>query len=148
MFGLFKTKPEGMTRERAEAIINAYGAVMMNDNNTISDERDLPFSRGEIKEAIRFGIAASVDPQSIDMLKTGYVILSQFLLLNDQERVTLRQQRDWEGRAVDPSALTREDATEWANHRQAHARLQSRVEANAMTAAHEIEQFLKIGEKL
>lgn len=142
MFGLFRKKPKGMTRERAEAIINAYGAVMMREASTVSDERDLPFTKAEIKEAILFGIAATADPKMIDMLKAGYVTLADYLLLNDDDRIVLRQQREWASRVVNPASLTRDEAKAWIEHQQSWKRLLSRVEANAYIATHEIDQFM------
>ena len=136
VFGLFKPKP--MTATEAETIINAYGAVMMAKPTVIADQRDLPYSKEKIKEALRIGIASTTDPKLIDMLKAGYVTLADFLLLTDDERFVLKQQSILEGAGFDPANATLIEVKRWIAHYAAYRPLVSRVEANAWIAAHEI----------
>lgn len=137
MFG-WTRKPKSMTATEAEAIINAYGGVIMAKPMVIADERDLPYSKEKIKEAIRIGIASTTDPKMIDMLKFGYVTLADFLLLTDDERFVLKQQAILEEAGFDPANATLVEVKRWIEHYAAYRPLMSRVEANAWIAAHEI----------
>lgn len=138
MFGLFKSKPKAMTKERAEAIINAYGAILMKHPNMVTDENELPFDREEIKEALRFGIAAADDPAMIDMFKAGYVTLGDFLRLTDEERFVVKQQSILQEAGFDPTNATLAEVKKWVAHYAAYRPLMSRVEANAFILAHEV----------
>lgn len=137
MFG-WTRKPKSMTATEAEAIINAYGATIMAKPHPVADERNLPYSKDKIKEAIRIGIASTTDPKMIDMLKAGYVTLADFLLLTDDERFVMKQQAILEEAGFDPSNATLVEVRRWIEHYAAYRPLVSRVEANAWIAAHEI----------
>lgn len=90
MFGLFRTKPHSITPKKAEDIINAYGAVMMRKPTMVCDERDLPFSKAEIKEAIRVCLRlVGSDTDSADQLRAGYIALADYQPLTSQERAVV-----------------------------------------------------------
>jgi len=76
MFGLFKSKPEIMTPQRAEKVATAFGKVMMDKPTMVCDERDLPYSKAEIKEAIKVWLRIEPRPQVVDMLKASFVSLA------------------------------------------------------------------------
>lgn len=95
MFGLFKTKAAAMTPDRAEKIINAFGGVISSNRATIADEGVLPHSKAEIKEAIRFCLRLTDDPQTVEQLKVGYVLLSDFMPLTAQEKAVVARHAEW-----------------------------------------------------
>lgn len=109
MFGLFKSKPEVMTPQRAEKIVTAFGKTMMDKPTMVCDERSLPFSKAEIKEAIKVWLKIEPRKDVAEMLKASYVSLADYLPLTVQEKATVarfdasnRQMPD----TTDPAALT------------------------------------------
>lgn len=109
MFGLFKTKPQSMSPERAEKIVNEYGAAMMKKPTMVTDERSLPHSKADIKEAIRILVRLTADdPTFVDQLRAGYVSLADFQPLTSREKAIVAQ-FDASARAMpdmsDPKAL-------------------------------------------
>lgn len=92
MFGLFKPKPQIMTPQRAEKVVNAYGKLMMDNPVMVGDERDLPYSKAEIKEAIKVWLKIEPRKEVAEMLKASYVSLADYLPLTPQERFSLNRQ--------------------------------------------------------
>lgn len=92
MFGLFKPKPQIMTPQRAEKVVRAFGKLMMDKPSVIGDERDLPYSKAEIKEAIKVWLKVEPRKEVAEMLKASYVSLADYLPLTPQERLMLSRQ--------------------------------------------------------
>ena len=90
MFGLFK--PKVMTSQRAEKVVRAFAKLMMDKPSMVADERDLPFSKPEIKEAIKVWLRIEPRAEVQNMLKASYVSLADYLPLTVQERASLTRQ--------------------------------------------------------
>lgn len=67
-----------MTPERAETIIQAYGAILETrapSPGCVADVTKLPFSKQEIKDALVLGLKTTTNPQTRDLLKIGCIHL-------------------------------------------------------------------------
>lgn len=87
---LFARKP--MTREKAEGIIQAYGAATMKFPHQVCDERELPYSKADIKEALLIGLNAAHavgDKATVKLMREGFLGLGDWIKLNDNERSIL-----------------------------------------------------------
>ena len=64
--------------EQAQSIIRAYGPVLEEKGQKqlyVSDESKLPYPKEQIKKAILIALIISNDPDTKEMLKTGYLSL-------------------------------------------------------------------------
>ena len=64
--------------EQAESIIRAYGPVLEEKGRKqlyVSDESKLPYPKEQIKTAIIIALIVANDPDTKEMLKTGYLSL-------------------------------------------------------------------------
>lgn len=91
MFGMFKSKPEVMTPQRAEKVVTAFGKTMMEKPTMVCDERSLPYSKAEIKEAIKVWLKIEPRAEVADMLKASYVSLADYLPLTPAERQIVKR---------------------------------------------------------
>ena len=89
MFGLFKPKPRIMTPQRAEKVVTAFGKCMMDKPTMICDELDLPYSKAEIKEAIKVWLKIEPRKEVAEMLRASYVSLADYLPLTPREKATV-----------------------------------------------------------
>ncbi len=72
---------EHMNAAEAEAIIRAYGAVLVNSApppGTVADKSRLPVSKSMLKEAIMFALGATKDPIQKSHLRIAYLQLADF----------------------------------------------------------------------
>jgi hypothetical protein len=70
-----------MTAEQAVHIIQAYGGVLEKSAPTpgcVADVKKLPFPKAQISEAILIGLRSTSDPKMQEMLKAGFVELSNW----------------------------------------------------------------------
>ncbi|MEJ0012943.1 MAG: hypothetical protein WDM94_10015 [Bauldia sp.] len=76
-----------MDLKRVEMIVNAYGAVLMENAGTgvLRDIASLPASKGEIKSAVIAALGFTKDPEMRRQLAAGYVSLADFQPLSDAE---------------------------------------------------------------
>ena len=77
-----------------EMIVNAYGAVLA-EGTAIGNVRDinsLPYSKDEIKRALKFALNVTTDKGMRESLRTGYVSLADFQQLSDAE---VRALQEW-----------------------------------------------------
>jgi hypothetical protein len=126
-----------MSDARVEQIINAYGAAM-DKPNAIGDERDLPYSKEEIKEAIRRSIPVQ-DEGMKDMLRAAYVCLADFLPLTNEERQTVQQHNILLAAGIDPQNVTEQELKRFTDHFEKWTDLTSRVAADAAVLRAELD---------
>ena len=75
------TTSPAMSRQTAEKIIQAYGAVLQTQAPTpgcVADTSKLPFPKEKIKAALIIGLKATTDQQTKEMLKVGYIQLADW----------------------------------------------------------------------
>jgi len=75
------TRDIPMTSAQAVKIINAYGGFLEKSAPTlgcVADASKLPFPKVQISEAILVGLSSATDPKMKDMLKAGYLELSNW----------------------------------------------------------------------
>jgi hypothetical protein len=72
-------KPE-LDLGRCREIVSAYGTVLEKGPlpGTVADERELPYPKKTIKEALLVLLKTTTDPQMRGNLKAGYVCLSDW----------------------------------------------------------------------
>jgi hypothetical protein len=81
-----------MTPNEVERIVNAYGRVLREQTATgvVRDIRSLPYSKGQIKEALRFAIRITSDESMRGHFKGAYIGLSDFQELSDAQILALQ----------------------------------------------------------
>jgi hypothetical protein len=70
-----------MSRERAVAIIQHYGAILEHDSpapGCVADVGRLTYTKAQIKEALIIGLRATTDPQMRSFLQVGYLQLADW----------------------------------------------------------------------
>ena len=77
-----------------EMIVNAYGAVLAEGTaiGLVRDINSLPYSKDEIKRALKFALNVTTDKGMQERLRTGYVSLADFQQLSDAE---VRALQEW-----------------------------------------------------
>jgi hypothetical protein len=81
-----------MTPNEVERIVGAYGKVLMEKTATglVRDIHSLPYSKDQIKEALRFALRSTVDESMRSHLVGAYIALSDFQKLSDAQISALR----------------------------------------------------------
>lgn len=125
-----------MSDARVDQIINAYGAAMEKPT-AIGDERDLPYPKAEIKEAIRRSIAIQDEPMK-DILRAAYVYLADFLPLTEDERQTVNAHKTFLAGGIDPENFGAAELARFAEHFEKWNALTARASADAAVLRAEI----------
>lgn len=79
--GARRTPDAPMPHQRAQEIIQKYGAILENGApapGCVADASKLPFSKGQIKEALVIGLKATTDTKMKEMLKVAYIQLADW----------------------------------------------------------------------
>jgi HEPN domain-containing protein len=126
---------EGLSRERraerlsvrepTEQIIANYFAARAMHPGPIVDQRLLPHSKSDIKEAILTALRETDDLETVRKLTEGFVGLADWLLVNDEELAVLEAK---ERRAVESNM----------SHASKYRRLANRVAANTIVLGAEL----------
>jgi hypothetical protein len=71
----------------AEEIVTAYGAALAEPTalGIVRDISSLPYSKNDIKAALKFALGVTADAAMRDSLKTAYVTLADFQPLSERE---------------------------------------------------------------
>ncbi len=75
------TTPATMSEQKAEEVIQTYGAALETKAETpgrVADISELPFPKGKIKEALIIGLKTTNDQEVKEMLKVGYIQLADW----------------------------------------------------------------------
>jgi hypothetical protein len=82
-----------MDMQQAQRIVGAYGDTLLEQAATgvVRDAKSLPFSKTEIKAALKFAINVTSDGQMREQLKVGYISLADFQELSDLDIQRLQQ---------------------------------------------------------
>lgn len=86
-------RPEAsVDAKAAQAIVNAYGMTLAEPTalGLIRDARSLPYSKEEIKHALKIALQLTSDPAMREQLRMGYVSLADFQELSEREVTSLR----------------------------------------------------------
>ena len=70
-------------------VISTYGSFLEIHNDPVNDERVLPFSKVEIKQALLLGLRFIQEVDQRNFLKFGFVALSTFQKLTENEALAL-----------------------------------------------------------
>lgn len=81
-----------MTPNEVERIVNAYGRVLRETAATglVRDIHSLPYSKGQIKEALQFALRITDDESMRSHFVGAYIALSDFQELSDTQISALR----------------------------------------------------------
>lgn len=111
-----------------QQIIDAYFAARAAQSERIADQRLLPATKPEIKEAILAALREATDLETIRRLTEGFVGLADWLLVNELELSVL-----------ETNAATVADAEHMAEYK----RLANRVTANKIALGAELEKAIR-----
>lgn len=75
-----KSESPGLDLGRCREIVSAYGTVLEAGPvpGTVTDERELPYPKQTIKQALLILLKTTTDPQMRGNLKAGYICLSDW----------------------------------------------------------------------
>lgn len=75
-----RSESPGLDLGRCREIVSAYGTVLETGPvpGTVADERELPYPKQTIKQALLVLLKATTDPQMRGNLKAGYICLSDW----------------------------------------------------------------------
>lgn len=82
VIGVVRGRPEGpgLDLGRCREIVSAYGAALETGPapGTVADERELPYPKQTIKQALLVLLKTTTDPKMRGNLKAGYICLSDW----------------------------------------------------------------------
>ena len=117
-------------REHTQQIIADYYAARAAHLGPIMDQRLLPHSKSEIKDAILVTLRKTNDLEAVRKLTEGFMGLAEWLLVNEEELSVLDAT---DGPALEPSA----------SNIAGYSRLANRVAANAIVLGAELERAMR-----
>ncbi len=125
-----------------EEIVTAYGAVLAEPTALgVREVRSLPYSKNEIKTALKIALSVTADADMRDGLKVAYVTLADFQPLTEREIRALQLWND----ALNSSAAGDFDIAALAKTLGAEGKVVTAVQNRVADEANSLEQELKSG---